>query len=70
MTQASNPLDVETAAPVPALSGTFAMFETPGGGLRFVVRFAEHGERYLQLPPMMARPARARIAKFIADGQA
>ena len=57
MTQASSPADQDEATP--SVSGTFALFDTPNGGVHVVVRFAgEETERHKDIPPAMAAFAR------------
>jgi hypothetical protein len=69
MTQQSSPDTVPgpDGGPVPALEGTFAMYDKPDGGLAFVARFRDvEGELRRDIPPIMARTARKKIAQFLA----
>jgi hypothetical protein len=67
MTQASSH-EVEAPAPQPNLSGTFAMFDKPDGGIVFMIRFAgQDGERRWDVPPMLARRGRRQMARFLSE---
>ena len=57
MTQTPSP--AEQAEATPSVSGTFALFDTPNGGVHVVVRFAgEETERHKDIPPHLAAFAR------------
>lgn len=73
MTPASSPLNGrgEVEAPVPSLSGSFAIFDKPDGGAHVAVRFAgdEDREHHRDIPPMIVSMARRVLGKLGDGGQ-
>jgi hypothetical protein len=64
MTQQSSQVDTPTE-PLPVLSGTFALYDLPSGGVHVVARFAgEDHERHRDIPPFAVAMARRLLGKI------